>query len=238
MAILDARRTYVTTFAPDSEVLWVRVPHAFVESHFAAPAQVTIDGSKGAGRILFGAVNFALMEAKRLNVYQSQRVADGLLAMIAAVGLGRDDCLTEPSTPTSALRRVKAFLLENLSDDSLSADAVAAANGLTVRYINKLFEREGASLMRWLWRQRLHAARAALARGDHEPHAIRSVAFAYGLKSDVALQPRVSPLLRLPATRTSWRNGRSKTSESVRPLARRQAASAPHGRARRPTMAP
>jgi AraC-like DNA-binding protein len=183
MAILDARRTYVTTFAPDSEVLWVRVPHAFVESHFAAPAQITIDGSKGAGRILFGAVNSALMEANRLNVCQSQRVADGLLAMMAAAGLGREDCLSEPSTPTSALRRVKAFLLENLSDDALSADAVAAANGLTVRYINKLFEREGASLMRWLWRQRLHAARAALARGDLEPHAIRSVAFACGFKS-------------------------------------------------------
>jgi AraC family transcriptional regulator, positive regulator of tynA and feaB len=183
MAILDARRTYVTTFAPDSEVLWVRVPHAFVESHFAAPAQITIEGSKGAGRILFDAVNSALMEAKHLDAGQSRRVSNGLLALMAAAGSGREDGLPEPSTPTSTLRRVKAFLLENLSDDSLSADAVATATGLTVRHINKLFEREGASLMRWLWRQRLHAARAALARRGLQSHSIRSVAFAYGFKS-------------------------------------------------------
>jgi AraC family transcriptional regulator, positive regulator of tynA and feaB len=178
MAILDARRTYVTTFATNSEVLWVRVPQAFVQSQFAAAPQITIDGAKGAGRILFDAVNSVWTQAAHLDPSQGRRIADGLVNMIAAAGIGQTT-----ATSASALQRVKAFILENLSDESLSANLVAAANGLTARYINKLFEREGMSLMRWVWSQRLQAARAALARGQLDSHSIGDVAYAYGFKS-------------------------------------------------------
>ena len=183
MAILDARRTYVTTFAPDSEVLWVRVPQAFVEPHVAGSTQVIIDGAKGAGRILFDAMNCVMAQAAHLDPGQSRRIADGLVDMIAAAGMGRENDLPRPTTSASALRRVKAFVLDNLSDEALSANSVAAANGLTARYINKLFEREGASLMRWVWRQRLQAARAALAHGNPGAHSIANVAYAHGFKS-------------------------------------------------------
>jgi AraC family transcriptional activator of tynA and feaB len=193
MAILDARRTYVTTFAPDSEVLWVRVPQAFVQSQFAAATQITIDGARGAGRILFDAVSSVWTQAAHLDASQSQRIADGLVSMIAAAGAGREDASAEASaaiasregiaTSSSGLQRVKAFILENLPDESLSASSVAAANGLTARYINKLFEREGMSLMRWVWNQRLQAARAALARGQLDSHSIGNIAYAYGFKS-------------------------------------------------------
>ncbi len=247
MAILDARRTYVTTFATNSEVLWVRVPQAFVQAQFAVARQITIDGAKGAGRILFDAVNSVWAQAAHLDPTQGRRIADGLVSLIAAASIGRDDgpaagigrdggpaeadaeeqaqasaasasrqtnatrqthatrrtSATRETTAThqmhatrqtpasrqtiatsaSALQRVKAFILENLSDESLSANLVAAANGLTARYINKLFEREGTSLMRWVWSQRLQAARAALARGQLDSLSIGNVAYAYGFKS-------------------------------------------------------
>ena len=77
---------------------------------------------------------------------------------------------------------MKVFILDNLSDDSLSAPSIAAASGLTSRYINRLFEPEGVSLMRWVWRQRLEGARAVLA-SKREPYAIGNVAYAYGFKN-------------------------------------------------------
>jgi AraC-like DNA-binding protein len=184
MAILDARRTYVTTFAPNTEVLWVRVPQTFLQGHFSASAQILIEGAKGAGRILFDAVNSMSAQAANLNADQGRLVADGLVNLIAAAGMAREDVAPKPATPDSALRRVKAFILGNLADESLSAETVAAANGLTVRYINKLFEREGTSLMRWVWGQRLQAARAALSRGEPDgAGSIGNVAYACGFKS-------------------------------------------------------
>jgi AraC-like DNA-binding protein len=183
MAILDPRRTYVTTFAQNSEVVWVRVPHAFLEPHFAGVAQTIIDGTRGAGRIAFDTLNSLLEQAGALNPGEGKPVADGLINMLAAAGAGSfgagdHELLGRAST----LQRVKAFVLDNLSDDALSARSIAAANGLTSRYINRLFEPEGVSLMRWVWRQRLEGARAVLA-GKREPHAIGNVAYAYGFKN-------------------------------------------------------
>lgn len=183
MAILDARRTYVTTFAAECEVLWVRLPQAWVESQFSASTQILIDCAQGAGRVLLNAIDTVAAQAAHLDPAQGRRVANGLLAMTAAAGMGRDADTATLRTPSAALRRVKAFILANLTDETLSADSVAAANGLTVRYINKLFEREGASLMRWVWQQRLEAARAALAQRTLDSHSIGTVAYAYGFKS-------------------------------------------------------
>jgi AraC-like DNA-binding protein len=183
MAILDPRRTYVTTFAPNSEVVWVRVPHAFLEPHFAGVTQTIIEGTNGAGRVAFDTLKSLLGQAGALNPGEGKPVADGLINMLAAAGIGA--CVAggqELAGPASTLQRVKAFILDNLSDDSLSARSIAAANGLTSRYINRLFELEGVSLMRWVWRQRLEGARAVLA-NKREPPAIGNVAYAYGFKN-------------------------------------------------------
>ncbi len=183
MAILDPRRTYVTTFAESSEVLWVRVPHAFLEPHFAGVTQTIIDGTNGAGRIAFDTLKSLLGQADALNPGEGKPIADGLINMLAAAGVGTFGAgELELAGRASTLQRVKVFILDNLSDDSLSARSIAAASGLTSRYINRLFEPEGVSLMRWVWRRRLEAARAVLA-SKREPHAIGNVAYAYGFKN-------------------------------------------------------
>ena len=183
MAILDPRRTYVTTFAPNSEVLWVRVPHVFLEPHFAGAAQIIIDGTNGAGRIAFDTLKSMLGQVPCLNAGEGKSVADGLINMLAAAGVGAFGTSDrELAGRASTLQRIKAFVLDNLSDDSLCACSIAAANGLTSRYINRLFEIEGTPLMRWVWRQRLEGARARLATKG-EAYAIGSVAYAYGFKS-------------------------------------------------------
>jgi AraC-like DNA-binding protein len=183
LALLDARRTYVTTFAAESEVLWVRIPNAFLEPHCKAASQIIIDGAAGAGRILFDTLTSIAGQAADVRPGQGRSICDALVRMIAAASFGAQ--AGDPHSPAqvTALQRVKAFALDNLSDDALSADSVAAATGLTTRYINKLFEREGASLMRWVWLQRLEAARAALAESPLEAHAVGHVAYAHGFKS-------------------------------------------------------
>lgn len=182
MAILDARRTYVTTFAPNADVVWVRVPHELLSRYFSGPDQVLIDGGSGAGRILFDTLKVAVDEAAHLPAESRQPVADGLVRMIGAIGAGAEH-VCAPKAHVSPLERVKSFVLENLADDSLSAKSVAVASGLTARYVNKLFEREGSSLMRWVWQQRLKGARAALTSGDESFPSIGSVAYSYGFKS-------------------------------------------------------
>jgi AraC family transcriptional activator of tynA and feaB len=183
MAILDPCRTYVTTFAPNSDGLWVRVPHAFLEPHFAGAAQIIIDGANGAGRIAFDTLKSLLAQVTCLHPAEGKPVADGFINLLAAAGVGAFGTSgREIAGRAATLQRVKAFVLDNLSDDSLCARSIASANGVTSRYINRLFEAQGVSLMRWVWRQRLEGARATLSTKG-EAHAVGSVAYAYGFKS-------------------------------------------------------
>lgn len=184
MAILDARRTYVTTFTATSEVVWVGIPQGFLESRLTGTAQIIIEGASGAGRLVLDSLKSMLSQAAYLRPAQGRPVADGLVNLLAAAGFDWAEADSgKLKGRASTLRRVKTFIIENLSDDSLSADTVAAASGVTARHINKLFEQEGSSLMRWVWRQRLEAVRAALAEPDLERNSIGDIAFAYGFKS-------------------------------------------------------
>jgi AraC-like DNA-binding protein len=161
----------------------VRVPHAFLEPHFTGLGQTIIDGTSGAGRIAFDTLKSLLSQAGALLPGEGKPVADGLINMLAAASVGAFGAGEhELAGRASTLQRVKVFVLDNLSDDSLSANSIAVANGLTSRYINRLFEPEGVSLMRWVWRQRLEGARTVLA-SKREPHAIGNVAYAYGFKN-------------------------------------------------------
>jgi transcriptional regulator GlxA family with amidase domain len=81
----------------------------------------------------------------------------------------------------AALQRVKHHVEQNLGNDALCLQSVADAVGLSPRYINKLFEAEATSLMRWTWSRRLQRAHGALQTGGRR--AISELAYACGFKN-------------------------------------------------------
>ena len=48
------------------------------------------------------------------------------------------------------LRRVQEFIDSRLDDETLTPAVIASVNKMSIRYMNKLFEREGYSLSRWI----------------------------------------------------------------------------------------
>ncbi|HEX6998370.1 MAG TPA: helix-turn-helix domain-containing protein [Gammaproteobacteria bacterium] len=185
IAILDVRRTYVTTFSSDNDLLWVRVPRAYLEPSLAGRQQVIIDGSYGGGKVAFETLKTVLGQAPNLRPYDGGVIAEGVVSMVraAAYAAGEGALDGRLGLHDKTLNRVKAYIRENLADESLSASSIARATGLSVRYINKLFEREGTSLMRWTWRQRLEGARSALANAESDERAIGEIAYAFGFKN-------------------------------------------------------
>ncbi|WP_176079860.1 helix-turn-helix domain-containing protein [Paraburkholderia tropica] len=83
-----------------------------------------------------------------------------------------------PLGKPSALARIKAFMLDQLTDSSLDVEAIASANNISVRSLHRLFGAEGTTVMRWLWQQRLCASYKALAEG--RSHRVSDVAMQYG----------------------------------------------------------
>lgn len=74
---------------------------------------------------------------------------------------------------------LRAYLARNLSDPALSPRRAAAALGISVRLVHRLFEEQGTSFGRWMLERRLEACRRAL----EDPTAARpisDIAFAWG----------------------------------------------------------
>jgi AraC-like DNA-binding protein len=78
------------------------------------------------------------------------------------------------------LMRVKIYINDNLGNPTLSAQQVSLATGVSVRYINKLFEQEGVSLMRYVLRRRLERCSSDLLNPINTAHRISDIAFRWG----------------------------------------------------------
>ncbi len=78
------------------------------------------------------------------------------------------------------LAAIKADICRNLGDCELSVAVVAARNGVTPRYVHKLFETEGLTFSQFVLERRLAAARRLLTDPRQAYRSITSVAFDVG----------------------------------------------------------
>jgi AraC-like DNA-binding protein len=78
------------------------------------------------------------------------------------------------------LTRVKVYINDNLGNPAFSAQQVSLATGLSVRYINKLFEQEGVSLMRYVLRRRLERCGRDLLNPVNAATRVSDIAFRWG----------------------------------------------------------
>jgi AraC-like DNA-binding protein len=97
--------------------------------------------------------------------YGARLVAEHLTDLMEIV----TDDLTAPKRVTSSdalLKQAKRFIERNVANEQIDIDFVAAAMGVSRRYLTKLFERDGSSVMRYLLQQRLARANKLLTNND------------------------------------------------------------------------
>jgi AraC-like DNA-binding protein len=87
----------------------------------------------------------------------------------------------EGAVKKARLRSVQQWIEAHVADPDLSLEKVAAANGMSLRYLHVLFEGCEMSVSEWIWNRRLQLAYDGLTRGDGR--SITSVAFDHGFNS-------------------------------------------------------
>jgi AraC-like DNA-binding protein len=108
------------------------------------------------------------------------QLAGSHLYQLAALAIdGRKDGQPDlPGIGGARLALVRQDVARNLTDPDLDIEAIARRQGVTPRYVQRLFEREGTSFGQFLRDARLDLARAALAAGDSRT--ISAIAFDCG----------------------------------------------------------
>jgi AraC family transcriptional activator of tynA and feaB len=111
----------------------------------------SIDGTVGVGGMLSPLVRELPSRLDTIPASVRERLADNLLDLIATALLSDENA---PLSTGMTLVRAKLWIETHLGE-VLSAERIAGACQLSARHLNRLFEREGTSLMRYVWDRRL-----------------------------------------------------------------------------------
>lgn len=192
LVLYDTSRSYLAEFAPDvpvSPLLLLRFPRSLLP----LPAQdlrrlsaMRIPGDHGVGAL---SSKFLLQLAQRMGELSPSDTARlstlTLDVLIAALANALDaQSVVPPHTRQRALMaRIHAFIQANLGDTHMTPDAVAAAHHISVRYLHKLFQQDGHTVVGWVRERRLEQCRRDLANPHLAARPINVIAARWGFTS-------------------------------------------------------
>ena len=188
-ALYDTTRKYALHFEEQFSQLVLRIPREVTNRFLVTPEQLTartVSGASGAGRVFRNLILSVADEWDELDpaAYGDvEQTVVGLLGM-AFGGAASKFPAVAPTTRYAVLTRVRNFIADNLSDPELSPESIARGNGISVRYLNKLFELEDCSVSRWMWRERLKRAKSLLINPCYRHLTISEIAYSCGFNSD------------------------------------------------------
>ena len=168
MVLYDSTRPYEFQFDRPFRSLVVKVPHARVAPllpRAAAWQGRPVSGTSPLGRVLgahLAAVFGAVTEVDpALRAGLLDRTVD--LIALAFSGAARDFGGCGTTVQTALVARAKRYIEQRLADPALGADAVAAALGVSERYLQRVFHAAGITVGSYIRRRRLERCRDDLA---------------------------------------------------------------------------
>ena len=160
-----ANEPYVLEYGHENTLWVMKVPSKLLKQHIAHPENLTasvFDGNTGTGKLL--SQNMVLLGQELLNGHlnpqQTTYYNDFLLQLFAQVVKQDARVLLsdERSVRQAQLLKIQNFIACNLSHSELNPQYVAAACGISVRYLHSLFQDLDSTFTRHVQQQRLQAA--------------------------------------------------------------------------------
>src|SRR5215471_17668951 len=168
--------------AAPARMIGIRVPRRGMPAgggwFGAAPLRLVL-AQTPALRLMTGYVRDALSEPVLSSAPLADAVAAHLMELIA-LSLDPASAAAPPASLSGVraarLAAVKADIARHLTDGTLSAAALAARHGISVRYLHKLFEDEELTYSQYVLSQRLARARRRLRHPGFATRTISSIA--------------------------------------------------------------
>lgn len=180
----DATRPHRIHCPGSFSKLIVSIPRMTLRDRIAGMEHCTalpISGRQGIGAVASQFIRATADQSCRLRDAEFRGLADHWLDLLAlAVRPVRPQNFHLSRSRTLSLHRVKGFVEYHLADSQLDAATVASGVGLSSRYVNELFQAEGTSLMRHVWRRRLEQCRRDLMDPVRSDCSLSEIAFRWG----------------------------------------------------------
>tara|TARA_R110002126_G_scaffold42178_2_gene122101 strand:+ start:299 stop:1237 length:939 start_codon:yes stop_codon:yes gene_type:complete len=165
---------------------YLELPRADFAERFpkqSVPVSASFDSSRGMGRIATEFCTMLASESDGLDSGARRQLGNQLMDMLAITlqSSNEDTPVLDGSVRQARLRSVKLWIEDRLTDPDLDLDEIAAANGISRRYLHQLFKLEEMTVSQWIWDRRLQRCYAELAKRDGR--LITSIAYENGFNS-------------------------------------------------------
>jgi AraC-like DNA-binding protein len=185
-AIFCATETYELQCRGDVRSFYLELPRAAFSQRFAAgkaPLVAALNTTRGLGRIATEFCATLAAESPHLAAHRRAGIGDSLMDLLAqALQAATEDEPLEDSTIKAArLRTIQNWIMAHLGESDLTLERIAAANGVSLRYLHLLFRTGESTASEWIQNARLQRAHDRLARG--EGRSITDVAYDVGFNS-------------------------------------------------------
>jgi AraC-like DNA-binding protein len=187
-ALYDSTQPYSLTFNERFHQFVVQMPKAVLSRHLMNPEQYTaiaISSQSGLGAVLGNFVFSLVAELHNLKRAPDE-LSENLVTMIAMAfsssvmleQVGDNSVIKE-----SLKRRIRQYIDNNLCNPDLSNQHIADAQGISTRYLHKLFQNEAETIHALIMSKRLDAARELLEDPLYSGHSIEKIAYSVGFSS-------------------------------------------------------
>ena len=147
------------------------------------PVSAAINTTQGLGRIATEFCATLATEGAKLEAVSRAHLGGQLMDILAFTLLSAEGDMpdAEGSVRQARLRSVRQWMEAHLKDPNLSLERIAAANGMSLRYLHLLFQQCEMSASEWIWDRRLQLCYDEIARRDGR--SITSIAYDHGFNS-------------------------------------------------------
>jgi AraC-like DNA-binding protein len=179
LTLWDSTRPIDFAIAEPLHKITLLVPQALLDR--------TLPGAQDqVARVVSGRSGCGALFTSHLRALARERVPLPSASFPALLGVTLDllGCAITPAASAAPpyqqalLARVRAFIVEHLPDPGLAPARIAAAHGISVRHLHRLFESTGSTVERWIWQERLLRCHQALLEPGRD--SISTIAFQWG----------------------------------------------------------
>ncbi len=181
----DSTRPCTMNYVGDFEQLVFYMPRDIAMSTIGRTDRLTalpILGGSSIGSIVAPFLRQVASQIRNVEASTADRLSEIAMALaMTALGELAAGAPRQPSWGRIALlHRAKMFVDANAGDHSLSPSVVAAALGISLRYLQDLFRDDETTPSEWMWRRRLEMSRRNLSDPLLMASSISEIAFACG----------------------------------------------------------
>ncbi len=186
-SLYDPRVPYAITSRESLEHMVVHIPRDRLQA-LAVPPLHTCEPDEPELRGLYAVLSsFLASLAAQLDSLPDAcgtTISEAAIALLASTLQARRGTAPEPTPLPEVLRlRVRQYIDRHLADADLSIERIARELRCSKRYLHRVFEREDATVERYIWRARLQRCRQALEQRDGDDASISGTAYRWGFNS-------------------------------------------------------